>query len=364
MTGKQILIVDDEERTCFCISLALKMKGYRTVVADNGERALQIIRECRNTQAPVDLMVCDIQMPKLGGEELIDKLNELKIKVPTVVITGFGEKDLVVRLMRKGCRDFVDKPFEPADIEDRIRMILAQDDKVALENRRTETMARIGVRTSQIVHDMNNVLCGTLGYADMAIEGTDEDHPNRRILTKLAGAVNRASQICRTLLAATRCTDEPSLVATEMTSLVQRTGDILKDVISSGIAVEVDTGVAPLWCKANAERIQQAILNLGMNAADAMPTGGRLALECSRAVRGGQTTVRIVVSDTGTGIPEAVRSRIFDLGFTTKKTGTGLGLNTVNEIVNEHNGTIQVASAPGAGTVFAIDIQELPINQA
>jgi signal transduction histidine kinase len=355
MTNKKILIADDENQTCFCISVALKMKGYSTVIADNGEKALQIIEESTQSSEPIDLLVCDIQMPKISGEDLIDRLNELKIKIPTLVITGYGEKDLVVRLMRKGCRDFIDKPFEPVEIEKRISMILAEEESVLLEKKRMESLANVGLKTRQFAHDINNVLAGAQGYADLALDAIDHEDPSFEYLTKILKTTSRAAEICRTLLASSRCKNPPAFVPTEMNSLAQRAAAILRDVVPANISIDVKTDSSPLWCRVNAERVQQALLNLGINAGQAMTNGGHLSLHCVRTTTGNGQVVRLTVADTGCGISNDNLKKIFENGYSTKKDGNGIGLHTVKEIAEEHSGTINVASELGKGTTFTID---------
>ena len=197
MFPKTILIVDDEAQICFCVSLALKMKGYKTIVATDGESALKIIQEQHESAEPISLMICDIQMPKMTGEELLNKLNELKIKIPTLVITGVGEKEMVVRLMRKGCRDFVDKPFDPAEVESRVALILAEDNQSAIQQRRMETMARLGMRTGQIAHDINNILGGAIGFTELAMDDVGKESQTATYLTKAAKAATRAADLCK-----------------------------------------------------------------------------------------------------------------------------------------------------------------------
>jgi signal transduction histidine kinase len=355
MANKKILIADDEDQTCFCISVALKMKGYSTVIAHNGQKALQIIEESSISPEPIDLLVCDIQMPEINGEDLIDRLNELKIKIPTLVITGYGEKDLVVRLMRKGCRDFIDKPFEPVEIEKRISLILAEEESVLLEKKRMESLANAGLKTRQFVHDINNVLAGAQGYADMALDAIDNGNPSFEYLTKIVKTTSRAAEICKTLLATSKSKDPPAFVPTEMNSLAQRAAAILKDVVPKNISIEIKTDSTPLWCSVNAERVQQALLNLGINAGQAMKDGGNLALSCKSMEKNGSNIVRITVSDSGCGIPKENLKNIFKDGFSTKKDGNGIGLHTVKEIVEEHGGSIMVASELNKGTTFTID---------
>jgi signal transduction histidine kinase len=354
--SKNILVVDDEEQIRFCISLSLRMKGYNAICVNTAEKALQEIEQSIQVNRPFDLLICDIQMPGMTGEELIDKLQSKLIQVPFLVITGYGEKALLIRLMRKGCRDFIDKPFVPSEIEERVEMIFAEDNKVALENKRQESLARVGKRAREFVHDMNNVLCGTLGYADLALEGIPKDHPVHQYVTKISKTTSVASELCQTLLAASRCDESTAIASTEINSLVERVGAIVRDVIPSNITMEIKTNSVPVWCTLNAERIQQALLNLGLNAAQAMPDGGSLGLECAETEYDGKHIVRFTISDSGKGIPSENIKKIFQDGFTTRQDGTGMGLTTVKEIVKEHQGTIHVDSVMELGTIFIIDI--------
>ncbi len=358
MNKKRILIADDEEQIRFCISLALRMIGHDAVTVDNGYSALQEIERSKINNQPFDLLICDIQMPGLTGEDLIDALKTRFLELPFLIITGYGEKALVVRMMRKGCRDFIDKPFEPDEIEKRVEMIFTEDNNCILEQKRLETLAKVGLHTRQLVHDMNNVLAGTQGYADMALEGLEQNHPVRTYLTKILRTTNRAAELCSNALAASKCTEPDPFKVTEMNSITDRTAEILRDVVAENVTIQTKTDNVPVWSKINAERIQQALLNLGINAAQAMPSGGKLTIACSRTEKNNIKVIRLSVSDSGVGIDKSIISKIFDNGFSTKDGGNGIGLHTVKEIVREHGGTIRVDSCLELGTTFTIDLIE------
>jgi DNA-binding NtrC family response regulator len=132
MSKKRILIVDDEEQIRFCISIILKMKGYETICLSNGEEALHVIMRMHYTDQKIDLIICDNLIPKISGEELIDKSNAFKFNIPFLIISGFGERGMIVRLMSKGCRDFIDKPFEPFELEKKVEMILNEQNMALL----------------------------------------------------------------------------------------------------------------------------------------------------------------------------------------------------------------------------------------
>ncbi len=128
MGGKQyhILIVDDEELEVNTMSLVLRISRYKVSGASNGLEALNVIMREYASSAPIDLVITDLQMPQLGGEEFIDKLHLLDIDIPVIVITGFGDKETVVSLLRKGCADFIDKPIREDELLARVKDVLVR----------------------------------------------------------------------------------------------------------------------------------------------------------------------------------------------------------------------------------------------
>jgi signal transduction histidine kinase len=354
MESGRILIVDDEEETRRSLSLIMKWQGYSVTAVENGGVAFKTVLEHTADNTPFDLLICDIQMPVLTGEDLIDKLLEYKINIPFLIITGYGEKDLVVRMMRKGCRDFIDKPFEPSDIEDRVRLILQYDKKRELETKRLETLAKVGISTRQIAHDIKNILTGVVGYADFAMEQVAEDHPAHNDLKKLVSTTTQATEICKTLLTMKSGSAQAELVITEMGSLVQKICQVVREIIPNSVTVNINCSHAPVWCLANAFRIQQALLNLGINAAQAMPDGGQISIDCHEVNENERAYYVIAITDSGCGISDDVIGKIFEPGFTTKDQGSGIGLPMVKEIVEEHNGELSVKSKVDEGTTFTI----------
>lgn len=121
---KSILIVDDEAPFRFASGVALRRKGYRVTEAGDGKQALEKVLEARERSDPFHLVVTDIRMPEMSGLELIDALKRYEVAVPVCAITCFGDKELVCELSRKGCRDYLEKPFEPEELVEQIETIL------------------------------------------------------------------------------------------------------------------------------------------------------------------------------------------------------------------------------------------------
>ncbi len=133
MDKKHILIAEDEYHNRMTLSLILKMSGYEVTEAENGLIALKKLEEMQKQGRLPDLLITDIQMPEITGMELIDRLRESNIRVPVLVMTGYGDKETVIELMRKGCSEYIDKPFGPDEMSERIRRVLEMQEKAHAE---------------------------------------------------------------------------------------------------------------------------------------------------------------------------------------------------------------------------------------
>ncbi|MCW7754413.1 SpoIIE family protein phosphatase [Desulfobotulus sp. H1] len=122
--GAHILIAEDENHTRLGLSLILRKAGYKVSLAEDGLAALAILRKTRRGEMDIDLFLTDVQMPGLTGLELLEAMKREDIFIPVVAITGYGDKDMVVSLMRRGCRDYLDKPFTPDEVQTCIASIL------------------------------------------------------------------------------------------------------------------------------------------------------------------------------------------------------------------------------------------------
>ncbi len=229
---------------------------------------------------------------------------------------------------------------------------------------RSQRMEAIGTLTGGIAHDFNNLLMPILGYTEAVIEDLGPDHPNTEDLRMVQDAAARAARLTRQLLSFSR----RQVLQLDVLDLNRHVLDLVKMLERIiGEDIELHTRLAPdLWpVKADAGQLQQVLMNLAINARDAMPHGGQLVVETQNASIGPDYArthypmepgdyVLLAVSDTGCGMDEATRERVFEPFFTTKREGTGLGLSTVYGIVKQHGGYIWVYSEPGQGTTFKI----------
>ncbi|MEZ4528132.1 MAG: SpoIIE family protein phosphatase [Desulfobacterales bacterium] len=136
MDKKHILIAEDEYHNRTALSLILKMSGYEVTEAANGMIALRNLEEMQEQEKLPDLLITDIQMPEITGMELIDELRARNIRIPVLVMTGYGDKETVIELMRKGCSEYIDKPFGPEEMSARVKNVLEMQEKARAERKK------------------------------------------------------------------------------------------------------------------------------------------------------------------------------------------------------------------------------------
>ena len=244
----------------------------------------------------------------------------------------------------------------------------AEREKVVLEEqlRQSQKMEAIGRLAGGIAHDFNNLLTPIVGYSQLAIRGLSSGDPMRNYLSEIEKAAERAATLIRQLLTFSRRQPlKPQVlninnVLIDMDKMLRRT---------IGEHIELVTVTAPDLgsVKADPSQFEQVLVNLAINARDAMPNGGKLILETSNVLFDSDyihrhadispgNYVMVAVSDTGCGMQPEIRERIFEPFFTTKgrSGGTGLGLSTVHGIIKESRGYILVYSEPNKGTTFKI----------
>ncbi len=244
----------------------------------------------------------------------------------------------------------------------------AEEEKRSLQSQllQAQKMEAIGTLAGGVAHDFNNILTALIGYGNLLQMNIEKDNPLRVYVDQIIASSEKAANLIQSLLAFSRkqvIELRPYKVRTIITGIEK----LLKRLLTEDIELKVTLSDKKSTIMADITQMDQVLMNLATNARDAMPGGGRLTIEATEveldeafiAAHGyGQpgTYALISVSDTGTGMDEATKERIFNPFFTTKEVGkgTGLGLSTVYGIIKQHNGYIEVESEPGRGTTFRI----------
>ncbi|MGH7766440.1 MAG: MEDS domain-containing protein [Candidatus Binatia bacterium] len=251
-------------------------------------------------------------------------------------------------------------------------MLRDMEERVRLEDqlRQAQKMESIGTLAGGIAHDFNNILNIIQGYAALLGTHAGDSAEIADSLNVINEAIKRGAGVVQQLLTLARKT-EAVLEPTDVNAVVGGLMELVKGTFPKNIEVTLDLGPELTPLMADANQLNQALLNLCVNARDAMPEGGKLGVQ-TRMVDGKalpdyvetktERFVRIEISDNGIGIDENLRSRIFEPFFTTKESenGTGLGLAVVYGVVKNHQGFVDVQSVPGNGTIFQILLPVLP----
>jgi two-component system, cell cycle sensor histidine kinase and response regulator CckA len=229
-----------------------------------------------------------------------------------------------------------------------------------------QKMEAVGRLAGGIAHDFNNLLCVILGYAELLERQVSGNNSCRQMLGEITGAANRASNLTQQLLAYSR-QQVLQVRIFDLNELVLRIRETARRMATENIQLTIRTGTDPGKVKADPVQIEQALMNLVMNACDAMPQGGTLTIETSGVEIDDASArafpqappgkyVELAVTDTGCGMSQEVMAHLFEPFFTTKGTGrgTGLGLATVEGIVKQSGGFIRVTSAPTSGSTFRV----------
>jgi signal transduction histidine kinase len=242
----------------------------------------------------------------------------------------------------------------------------AERRKLEQQLQHSQKMESIGLLAGGVAHDFNNLLTGIGGYAQIIQESVPTDQELQESVAQLMAGVDRAADLTRSLLAFSRKLElnrKPAMID----GIIDKAGKFIRRVIGEDIEFRTVFGGNDLLVLVDTGQIEQVLLNLAINARDAMPQGGCLTISVSRTVVKERSQLmydlpspgnyaRISVADTGTGIDRPTMERIFEPFYTTKAVGkgTGLGLSIVHGIIKQHDGSVLVSSEPGRGTTFDI----------
>lgn len=245
-------------------------------------------------------------------------------------------------------------------------------DRVVLEEqfRHSQKMEAVGQLAGGVAHDFNNILTAVLGYADLLLGRMAPTDPSRPAVEEIRKGGERAAALTRQLLAfSRRATTQPRIV--DLNATIRNLQEMLGRLVGDNIRFQLELSDSLRRVRVDPVQLEQVIVNLVVNARDAMPQGGVITIRTDRHVAGPEAIAggapvtpgayaRIRVSDTGVGISPAVLEHIFEPFFTTKEPGrgTGLGLATVYGIVSQHGGSVRAITQPDRGAEFEILLPE------
>lgn len=218
------------------------------------------------------------------------------------------------------------------------------------EMARTANLAALGQMAATVAHELRNPLASIKGAAQFLLDDANDPALVRDFLTIVVDEVDGLSRLTTDLLTFAR-PPAPERFLCDLVAVVRSEADFLRSELEAGGVTLQETYAAPAWTSLDAGQVGRALRNLLLNAAQAMPEGGRLSLSVQPAAN---DAYELAVSDTGPGVPRAIQGRLWEPFFTTKARGTGLGLAQVKQVVEAHGGAIHVEDAPGGGARFVL----------
>jgi signal transduction histidine kinase len=359
----------------------LKRAGY-CVEHDTARNKKEFLEKLSSLRA--DIMLADYSLPDITGFEAIKIIKQRNVDIPVVLITGEGNEQAAVDSLRLGAVDYIIKR-NISGLSARVaRALEIWSDRKAkkraeAEQRRLQQLLfekqkleAIGKLSAGIAHDFNNILTSIIGFSELCLcsaEKGSETHVNLETIITLS---QKGSDLVKQLHVFSRKMSK-EMKETDFNSFLNDTVHFLKRIVEETIEIRLDIQKAPLIVKCDTGQFTQVIMNLILNARDAMHGKGTISIKTEKGLLpdlpensapclSEKQCLCLTVTDTGEGIDKNDIEKIFDPFFTTKEMGrgTGLGLSIVFSVVKAHGGEIRVSSDTGLGTTFKIYMPLLP----
>jgi signal transduction histidine kinase len=365
-----VLVIDDEEAARYGICRALRHSGYAVEEAADGTAALQKL----DASIP-DVVVSDINMPGMDGLTLLRHLNARPEPPPVVLITAYGSEQMAVQALRTGAYDYLTKPFELDELrhvvaraveQRRLRRRLKESQVALLQ---AERLASLGRLVAGIAHEVNTPLGVLQSSADTLVRVAERlralpepaalEGPWLETLESAARHIQSAcgrihSVISR--LAQFSQLDRAEFRTTNLWDSLKNVLELMRHELGACAEIRTECSELP-EIYASPRQLNQVFLNILLNAKEAIERGPGRGVIRVRAWRDG-ASVKVQISDNGSGLPAVPVEQLFEPGFTTKGggVGAGLGLAICRQIVHAHGGSIEAAGEPGGGARFTVTL--------
>lgn len=353
----KLLVVDDNIDFINFIRRALDRENYKLSIALDGNTAIE-----KATKENPDLVLLDLKLPDLSGEEVLDRIKKGNKDISVVVITGYGDDQVAVDMMRKGAIDFLTKPVEPQILVKAIKNALEIRD-AQQEDKQLELFPSLERFFPFFAHEIRNPLHAISGALTIIQRRSDlSDEILAQSINIINEEIQHLNEFVQECLNFIRPPNKIRFVEVDVNEVIRVVINIITHIFErEAKTVRVVTELDPQLPKiySNYEEIKQAFLNIVKNAYEAMPKGGELTVRTLQTSESPKH-VEIIFTDNGVGIKKEAIPSLFNPFFTTKPLGTGLGLAVCRRIITErNNGKILIESEEGKGAAVKV---RLPIE--
>ncbi len=363
----RVLVIDDDmaDRMAIRRHLASGALTFDVQEAESGAAGIALLQ-----QQKFDCVFVDYRLPDMDGTALLQVFYDLandQMPAPFVMLTGHGGEEVMADALRWGAHDYIVKGHitgasvlialsKAREIFDLKKARRSAEDKL----RQAQKMDAVGQLTSGIAHDFNNLLTVILGNTRMMRRRLAEIPAAQGAAIEpkvdaVESAARRGADLVRHLMVFSR-QQELKAVAVDIRTALGATVTLLARTLGKSIDLVLKADENMQSVRVDATLLENAVINIAVNARDAMPQGGKLSILAQNTFFNGMDHALISITDNGSGMPEHVRERIFEPFYTTKPAGegTGLGLAMVYGFIRQSGGHIEVDSEAGRGTTFRI----------
>jgi two-component system cell cycle sensor histidine kinase/response regulator CckA len=373
----KVLLIEDHEPDARLIHEMLRDEN---TTGHNGVHHYEIARARSLSEgleqileSEYDVCLLDLSLPDSSGLETFRQTEARVPKLPIIVLSGLDDELVSLQAVSEGAQDYLVKGQVDGNLLKRAmhyaierKRVEGEKDQIQEQLHQSQKMEAIGTLAGGIAHDFNNLMTAIQGFTDVIMMKTDESSSIFRALKQIRLAASGAADLTRQMLLFSR-RHPTKFQILNLNKIVDDLLVMLHRVIGEDIEIHTSLESELSAVRADKGTIEQAILNLTINARDAMPKGGKIdivtenihlsakACKSKPEFRPGDF-VRLRISDTGVGIPEELLEHIFEPFFSTKGpgVGTGLGLSVVYGIVKQHEGCVDIQTQVGKGTTFDI----------
>ncbi len=372
-----ILHLEDSPEDAALVQSVLKQGGITCSITQAQTRAEFLAALARGN---VDLILSDFSLPGFDGLAALEATRAQWPNLPFIIVSGTAGEEEAIKSLKHCATDYIEKDHLyrlVPEVQRAMQEVEERAERRKLEEQfiQSQKMEVIGQLAGGVAHDFNNILAVIIGYADLMLQQLGPDQPLHKYACEIQHAVERATKLTRQLLIFSRKQTVQSVVL-DPNEVLKNLDKMLRKLIDESVEMHfvLDNPIGRI--KADSGYIGQVLMNLVINARDAMPAGGKLTIETHNVSLAEAYAyahpnlipgdyVMLAVSDTGSGMTDEVKKHLFEPFYTTKPKGkgTGLGLTTCQTIINQCDGHIGVYSEVGKGTTFKVyfpRVEQLP----
>ncbi|MCM8762117.1 MAG: response regulator [Candidatus Omnitrophica bacterium] len=359
-----ILVIDDELGPRESLRILFK-DDYNVITAESGNKGIAELKKHNP-----DIIILDLKMPEKSGIETLEEIRDIDEKVPVIILTGYGDMESAKKAIHLGAVEFISKPFDVKEMRNIVKKVCEKrfiakrserliadlnilNKKLTTRMTQLENMATIGQLSTEIIHDINNLLSIIYGYTQILVKELDMQNlpdRNKKYIEIIEQEIGRCRHLTSSILELAKAKE--NIVDTDINIIVKKIVELFENsTLGKNTKFKSHLDKIPL-IKADTYQLHQAIVNVILNSIQSMDNPGSITITTGLS----KNNIILSIKDTGKGIQEEIIQKITDPFFTSKESGTGLGLAIANRVIRNHNGKLEIKSKPGNGTEVVISL--------